>query len=136
MGFRQLALGFIFLSRSLSHTGNESRVSGTKIFLLLIVSGYAPLTSDEGQRILSSINGRQGRHEPDRGLLNNMRTGVGDCTTLLEGDRGFKQTSFSIAALIQPSPLVHELASMNMKDGFFDRLLQTWEYVKLYYNNN
>lgn len=86
-------------------------------------AGRAILTSDEGHRLLAAINSKQMRQEAERALLNKLWGGVGDSTVLLGEDRGFKRTAFSMAILIQPSPLMSEMIHLGGEDGFMDRLL-------------
>lgn len=85
--------------------------------------GRALLTSDEGQRLLAAINAKQQRSEGERALLNKLWGGQGDCTVLVEKDRGVKKSSFSMIVFIQPAPLLNEMLPMSSEDGFFDRVL-------------
>ena len=85
--------------------------------------GRALLVSDEGHRVLSTINAKQNRCEGERALLNKMWGGKGDSSCLLEKQRGFKETSFSMLLYIQPGPLLSELSQMGVEDGFLDRML-------------
>ena len=85
--------------------------------------GYALLTSDEGHRILASINVKQQKSEGERALLSKLWGGTGDKTVLLEKDRGFQKTAFSMCILVQPGPLITELACMGIDDGFLDRFI-------------
>ena len=85
--------------------------------------GRALLTSDEGQRLLAAMNAKQMRSEGERALLNKLWGGQGDCTVLLEKDRGMKKSSFSMIIFVQPAPLLAEMLPMSSEDGFFDRVL-------------
>jgi hypothetical protein len=87
--------------------------------------GYAILTSDEGGRLLSSINYKQSKGESEKALLCKMWGGHGDRTTLLNGERGFKSTFLSVLCYVQPYPLLTEFSASGMAadDGFIDRLL-------------
>ena len=85
--------------------------------------GRAMLVSDEGHRVLAGINAKQNRSEGERALLNKMWGGKGDTSCLLEKQRGFKETSFSMLLYIQPSPLLSELSVMGTDDGFMDRIM-------------
>ena len=86
-------------------------------------AGRALLTSDEGQRILGQVNLKQSRNEGERALLNKMWMGIGDQSVLLEQDRGFEKSTFSMAIFIQPGPLCTELANLGGSDGFLDRII-------------
>jgi len=95
-------------------------------------SGYALLCSDEGHRILASLNNKQSKNEGERALLNKLWGGRGDSTVLKDGKRGFKNTSFSMAIFIQPSLCLSEISLMATEDGFFDRVLFMVEKPKHY----
>ena len=88
-------------------------------------NGRILLTSDEGQRILSSINAKQALQQAEKSLLSKLWEGSGDFSTLLEKDRGFKKTAFSMFIMIQPEPAINELCAMGIgsNDGFMDRML-------------
>lgn len=85
--------------------------------------GYGLITTDEGHRILASINAKQQRGESERSSLCKMWSGKGDHIELSTGSRGFQSTSMSICLFIQPQPLMEELAQMFGTDGFIDRFL-------------
>ena len=68
--------------------------------------GYGIIVSDEGHRLLSSINAKQNLNEGERGLLSKMWGERGDYTTPRDKDRGFRNTSMSMCVLIQPEPLL------------------------------
>lgn len=85
--------------------------------------GYGLITTDEGHRIMASINAKQQRGESERSTLCTMWSGKGDHIELSTGCRGFQSTSMSICLYIQPQPLMEELAQMCGADGFKDRFL-------------
>lgn len=85
--------------------------------------GRAILVSDEGHRVLAGINAKQNRSEGERALLSKMWGGKGDTSCLLDRQRGFKETSFSLLLYIQPGPFLAELGQMTIDDGFLDRML-------------
>lgn len=85
-------------------------------------SGYGLITSDEGSRILSSINAKQARSEG--ALLCKLWAGKGDPTVLAGEERGFDETSMSMLLYVQPEPLMSELANLaSGDDGFLERFI-------------
>lgn len=86
-------------------------------------AGYALLCSDEGHRILATLNNKQSKYEGERALFNKLWGGQGETTALKDGNRGFKATSFSMAVFIQPSLCLSEISCMATEDGFFDRVV-------------
>ena len=85
---------------------------------------YALVSSDEGHRLMSNISNKESRNESERSLLNKLWNGKGDKTSLRDAERGFSNTSFSMAISIQPQPLINELVNLGCEsDGFYDRCL-------------
>ena len=87
--------------------------------------GYGIITSDEGNRILTPIKQRNAKGEPDVAFLCKLWGGVGDTSTLSNGQRGFDSTSMSMWLAIQPEPLLSDLPSFKKCDGFLERFLFT-----------
>ena len=85
--------------------------------------GLGLVTSDEGNRFLSSVQAKQAKGESERALLCKMWNGKGDFSNLAKGGRGFTETSMSLFLLIQPQPLLSELQNFTENDGFLDRFL-------------
>ena len=85
---------------------------------------YALVSSDEGHRIIANISSKEGRNEGERALINKLWNGKGDKTALRDSDRGFNETSFSLAIFIQPQPIINEMLAMGIEcDGFYDRFV-------------
>lgn len=95
-------------------------------------SGYGFISSDEGQRFLSSIQAKERNGESERSLLCKMWSGRGDSSMLSSGTREFKTTSMSMFIPIQPQPLLSELHHFQGNDGFLDRFLFFTVKPKLY----
>jgi hypothetical protein len=88
--------------------------------------GYSLITTDEGHRLIASIQQKQAKGDSERALLCKFWGGVGDSVALLAGNRGLNQTSMSICHVccyIQPNLLMNELTTMCSDDGFLDRIL-------------
>ena len=86
--------------------------------------GYGLITSDEGSRVLTQINAKQSKCEGEYQLLCKMWGGRGDTSTLMEKERGFKETSMSMCLFTQPALLLEEMSQMGQrKDGFVERFL-------------
>jgi hypothetical protein len=58
--------------------------------------GYGLITTDEGHRLIASIQQKQAKEDSERALLCKFWGGIGDSVALLAGNRGFNQTSMSI----------------------------------------
>ena len=77
-----------------------------------------------GGAILTEINRKQSNSENERIFLSKMWSGKGDFSTLLEKERGFKETSYSMCVLVQPGVFFAELPGMmGGEDGFLDRFV-------------
>ena len=89
-----------------------------------IDKSYALVSSDEGHHLMSKISNKESRDESEKSLLNKLWNSKGDKTSLRDGERGFSNTSSSMAIFIQPKPLINELVNLGCEsDGFYDRCL-------------
>lgn len=85
--------------------------------------GYGFLSSDEGHRILSSINMKQMKGEAERAAICRMWNGKGDSIELSGGSKNFKSTSITMCLSIQLQPLLSDKCCMTGSDGFLEKFM-------------
>lgn len=85
--------------------------------------GYGFLSSDEGHRVLSSINMKQRKGEAERAAICRMWNGKGDSIELSGGSRSFKSTSISMCLSIQLQPLLSDMCCMTGSGGFLEKFM-------------
>lgn len=103
------------LVESYTHAGLQEHLIATE--------GFGLIASEEGSRVLSSIEGKQVKYEGERAFLCKSWGGKGDSMKLREKDRGYPATSLCLLLLIQPQPFFKELGPLDGEDGFLDRIV-------------
>lgn len=104
-----------FLLENYTHAGMQNHQGECK--------GMGLIASDEGIRVMSSIESKQQKNEGERQFLCKTWTGKGDYTVLKEKERGYPATSTSILLFVQPQPFMGELRNFECNDGLLDRFL-------------